>query len=222
MYPSATPAQYQVASQPAAAEAPDDYLSRISEQSIETLRHFGPEAPAKLNAYAIEVEDALLEALGHQQRQAQLIGAQQEYIDKAQAVLQAAQAERNAMMHILSDPGTLADYTTRFFGPDGAFPVQTDEEAERARLEQSLVSDNGRLMPTFNAQAFEDQQTQAQGYSRPQMPSIPNPAAAQGQVSGQQFWEGFSRQADMDITKAWMLLDQATPDQLRSKIIVAE
>lgn len=228
VYPSAEQLQalvsQQVASQQAAAsasQAPDDYLSRISEQSIEALKHFGPEAPAKLNAYAIEVEDALLEALGHQQRQAHLIGEQQAYIEKAQSVLQAAEAERNAMMHILSDPETLADYTTKFFGPGGVMPVQTPEEAERARLEQGLVGDNGRLMPTYNAGNFEPEQQQ-QAYARPQLPAMPQPNAPAPNTSPEAFWTSFSRQADMDITKAWQLLDQASPDQLRAKILVAE
>jgi hypothetical protein len=208
------------APQAASAGQPDDYLSRISEQSIEALKHFGPEAPAKLNAYAIEVEDALLEALGHQQRQANLIGEQQAYIERAQSVLQAAEAERNAMMHILSDPETLADYTTKFFGPEGVMPVQTPEEAERARLEQGLVADNGRLMPTYNAANFEPEQQQA--YARPQLPAMPQPNAPAVSESPEAFWSQFSRQADMDITKAWMLLDQARPEQLRAKILVAE
>lgn len=142
-------------------------------------------------------------------------------------MLKAAEAERNAMMHILSDPETLADYTTRFFGPDGVMPVQTPEEAERARLEQGLVADNGRLMPTFNAQNFEPQQVQQvaeqqQAYQRPQLPSMPQPNAQRGSESPEAFWQQFSRQADMDITKAWMLLDQARPEQLRAKILVAE
>jgi hypothetical protein len=132
------------------------------------------------------------------------------------------------MMHILSNPETLADYTSKFFGPGGVFPVQTDAEAERARLEQGLVGDNGRLMPTFNAEVFEPgqaqqpQAAQQQGYSRPQLPAMPAQGYAEPSASPQQFWNTFSRQADMDITQAWRLLDAARPEQLAAKILVAE
>ncbi len=42
-------------------ESRDGYLSRISDESLEVLQHFGEEAPVLLNKYACAVEDALIE-----------------------------------------------------------------------------------------------------------------------------------------------------------------
>lgn len=100
----------------------DAYLDNISNESLEVLSHFGPEAPFKLNTYACQVEDALLEALKKQQQQAQEIAAQREYIGRVQEVLQAAAQERDAIQKILTDPDQLLDYVSSFFGPQGPCP----------------------------------------------------------------------------------------------------
>ena len=39
----------------------DNYLSKISDESLEVLEHFGAEAPVLLNKYCCSVEDALIE-----------------------------------------------------------------------------------------------------------------------------------------------------------------
>jgi hypothetical protein len=137
----------QIAQQQAAAPAADGYLSSISDESLEVLSHFGAETPAKLNAYSIQVEDALLESLGQQQQQSQVIAEQRDYIERVQAVLQAASADREAMMTILTDPATLSDYTLKFFSEDGPYPVQTPAEAAQAALAQGMVQAGETLMP---------------------------------------------------------------------------
>jgi hypothetical protein len=211
------------APQAPAAEPTDGYLSRISEESIAVLRRFGPEAPSKLNAYAVEVENALLESLGHQHRQAQALQKQQEMITGAREVLDKAIAERKAMMHILSDPSTLADYTVKFFGPDGAFPVQTPAEETRGRLQEGMVrSTGGNMIPTFNGADFEPRQAQAQAQVAPRQ-AMPTPDQAQMPQAGRgNAWDAFRFQAANDITQAWRILDQADPQALRGKIMVAE
>lgn len=102
----------------------DAYLDNISNESLEVLSHFGPEAPFKLNTYACQVEDALLEALKKQQQQAQEIAAQQQTIERLQQSLHAASAERGAMLKILTEPEELLEYVSRFFGPEGPYPGQ--------------------------------------------------------------------------------------------------
>lgn len=100
----------------------DAYLSNISNESLEVLSHFGPEAPVKLNTYACQVEDSLLRALQQKQIHEQQLAQQAEYIEKVQECLQTAAAERESMLHILSDPDQLLDYVSKFFGPEGPYP----------------------------------------------------------------------------------------------------
>jgi hypothetical protein len=100
----------------------DAHLGTFSNESLEVLSHFGTEAPVKLNAYACKLEDALLDTLKREQQQAQQLALQAEYIEKVQGCLQAAQAEREAMQQILSDPEQLLKYVSTFFGPEGPCP----------------------------------------------------------------------------------------------------
>lgn len=208
-----------------AAPSGDVYLDNVSNQSLEILQHFGPEAPAKLNLYATKVEDALMQALGHQKNQAGIIAKQQEYISRVQNVLKAASTERKAMMKVLSDPTELSTYVNGFFGPDGPHPVQTPGEQARAALQQGMIQPTGPLMAAGAGQSQGQPQGQPtaeqQGFRRPQMP-MPTPGAQQGNVSPQSVWNSFSRAMDVDPTKAWMLLDQASPDALRSKVLMVE
>ena len=45
------------------SELGTEFASRVSPESIEVLEHFGPEAPAILNNYAIALEDALIKVV---------------------------------------------------------------------------------------------------------------------------------------------------------------
>lgn len=83
-------------------------FSRISSKSLEVLRHFGPEAPVKLNTYACAIEDALLESLAQQRT--------------LQEQLSALHGERERMETILTDPEQLIAYVSGFFGPQGPCP----------------------------------------------------------------------------------------------------
>lgn len=195
------------------------------------LSHFGAEAPAKLNAYSIQVENALLEALGHQKQQSQVIGEQRDYIERVQAVLKAASADRKAMMKILTDPETLSDYTLKFFSEGGPYPVQTPAEAAQAALEQGMIQSGGTLMPRAENPRMDAygneappaayQQQAQQGYQRPQMPSMPNPAAGSAGQMGDP-WGQFSQLMDTNPQDAWKVLATAPADAVRRKVLFME
>jgi hypothetical protein len=102
-------------SQVGSASARDSYLSQISDQSLEVLEHFGAEAPGLLNQYACAVEDALIE--------------QVQRGNSLNTMLGAAGEERAAMNLMLTDPDILADYVNDFYGPNGPYPTETQEEA---------------------------------------------------------------------------------------------
>lgn len=96
----------------------DSYLDSISNDSLQVLARFGPEAPARLMAYIGQLEIELKQ----QQRQAQELGKQMEYIENLEGHLQAAQSELEALRKILTDPEQLIDYVSRFFGSEGPYP----------------------------------------------------------------------------------------------------
>lgn len=100
----------------------DSYLANISDASLEVLKHFGAEAPIKLNTYACQVEDALLEALKKQQEMAQEIAIQQQYIATIQKARQETALAEQGMRIILTNPDELINYVSWFFGPDGKCP----------------------------------------------------------------------------------------------------
>lgn len=186
-----------------------------------------------------------MQSFNHQKAQAQAIKEQGAWIGKAQQVLKAAHAERQGMMEILTNPDRLADYTTRFFGPDGPAPTLTPGEQARAALEQGLVQSTGPLMPYQRQdevavgpqgqrpqpqlpagqapqQVQPQKQQQQPNFARPQMP-MPTPGGS-NQVSPQSVWSQFSQLMDVDPSKAYMVLDyaQSNPAILRSKVLVMD
>jgi hypothetical protein len=227
--PQPTPVYYQTQAAPPAIApqaAPqeqasaDSYLDNISNQSLEILQYFGPEAPARLNLYATRIEDALTQSVEHQQKQSQFIQQQSAYIEQVRDVLMDVAREREGMMAILSDPDELVDYFNGFFGPNGPVPVQTPGEQARAALEQGMVSREGPLMGFPNHGLAPEGNAQQAQFQRPQMP-MPTPSGNQG-ISPRQAWSRFSQLAESDPTRAWMALDQMGPDVLRSKVLVME
>lgn len=186
------------------------------------LEHFGPEAPIKLNQYAIQIEDAMLQSLQHQEAQAQELARQAAYIADVQDVLDAAADERAALRRVLTEPEILSDYVEQFFGPNGPYPTQTPGEQARASMQEGLVQPTGPLLPHPRQDDVSmGRVAQAQPFQRPQVPPMPAPAAnPQGNPSS--FWSSFSRTMDVRPQMAYQLLDQASPDVLRSKVLFVE
>jgi hypothetical protein len=50
---------------------------------------------------------------------------------------------------------------------------------------------------------------------------IPAPGV-QAASGGEDFWSTFSQMSDRNPALAWQMLSQATPDALRSKVLVSE
>jgi hypothetical protein len=203
-YSPAMPAQAPSYSSESSAVASDEYLQNVSSESLEVLQHFGAEAPALLNRYACVVEDALLA----QARQTAEIASQlqtiQGQLQNSHTVINAA-AEDNAAYHtLLTQPELLANYVNDFFGPNGPYPTETAND----RLAAEVAANEQRFVPP------------AATYQRPQldMPA-PDVQAASG---GDDFWAMFSQLSDRNPAAAWQLLSQATPEALRSKVLVSE
>ena len=175
----------------------------VSPESLEVINHFGADAPAVLNNYAVQIEDALVKTNSQ--------------LQEAVGLLKEIQAEHQSYETILTDPDVLADYTCEFFGENGPYPVE--EPAGQ-------VVGNPGITPQQQAAALQQQQAaaaqqQGQQFARPQMPVPPQP---QAQENTGDFWNNFGTLTDKDPANAWRYLNQAqqTPDIFRNKMLVME
>ena len=105
--------------------------------------------------------------------------------------------ENLAYNEILTNPDVLSDYTLKFFGPEGPYPVYENE----AQLET-------RGYPT-----------QATGY---QMGEFPAPPAASAPQQPENFWGNFNEIMARDPQNAWRVLNQAQPQVVANKLFVME
>ena len=170
----------------------------VSETSLEVINHFGADAPAVLNDYACQIEDALITT---NQQLTEAVGLLQEMSD-----------EHKAYEQILTDPDVLADYTCEFFGPEGPYPVEEDQPAYGAPQ-----------APTFAGQQFQNPQAQTQAQA-PVRPDMPVPPAPQAPADAEDFWKDFGGAADRDPQNAWRYLNaaQQNPEVFRQKLLVME
>ena len=106
--------------------------------------------------------------------------------------------ENLAYNEILTNPDVLSDYTLKFFGPEGPYPVYENE----AQLET-------RGYPTQQIQPEVNNQ-------------FPAPPAAAAPQSPENFWGSFSEQMNVDPQNAWRLLNQAQPQTVANKLFVME
>ncbi len=151
---------------------------------------FGIEAPAILNNYAVQLEGMLDSAV---QWGAEAQGLIQRY---AQFAVNEHQ-ENLAYNEILTNPDVLSDYTLKFFGPEGPYPVY---ESER-----QLETPGYRTAPT-----------------QTNMSEFPAPPAAEGQQQPENFWGTFSEMMARDPQNAWRVLNNAQPATVASKLFVME
>lgn len=193
----------QAPSHQSAPAAQDGYLESVSNESLEVLQHFGAEAPALLNRYACVVEDALLAQARQTAETLQQLQTVGEQLQNSHTVIRAA-AEDNAAYHLLlTDPDLLANYVGEFFGPNGPYPTQTAQDRLAAEVAAS-------------EQFFSPQPS----YQRPAL-DMPAPGVQAGS-GDDEFWSVFSQISDKRPDMAWQVLSQATPEALRSKLLVSE
>ena len=173
----------------------------VSEESLQVIDHFGADAPAVLNDYACKVEDALVKTNGQLQQGVKLLGD--------------LNTEHKAYTRILTDPDILADYTTKFFGPNGPHPLNQQQQQQQQRpVPQQQVQGQGQRVA-------QQPRPQAQAPQRPQMPAPPQPQAASNPTD---FWNNFGNAADRDPQNAWKYLSaaQQNPEIFRQKLLVMD
>jgi len=167
-----------------------DYVG-MSEESRQVMDAFGMEAPAVLNQYALNLEGMLDSAVAWGNRAADtIVGYANFAVNEHQ--------ENLAYNEILTNPDVLSDYTLKFFGPEGPYPVYENE----AQLET-------RGYPTEQMQA-------------PTMGQFPAPPAAAAPQMPENFWGGFNEAMARDPQNAWRMLNQAQPGTVANKLFVME
>lgn len=203
---SSAPVSAPVLSQPQiqGQSGADEYLASVSNESLEVLQHFGTEAPALLNRYACVVEDALLTQAQYTAQAMQELQGVQQQLANAHDVIRAAAEDNSAYHLLLTDPDLLANYVSDFYGPEGPYPVETAQDRLAAEVQAS--------------ERFYE--PQAPSYQRPQL-EMPDPTVQAG-GPGSDFWSVFSQVSERNPAMAWQVLSQATPEALRSKVLVSE
>jgi hypothetical protein len=167
-----------------------DYYN-LSNETRQVIDAFGMEAPAVLNNYALNLEGMLDSAVAWGNRATNAITG---YANFAVGEHQ----ENLAYNEILTNPDVLSDYTLKFFGPEGPYPVYENE----AQLET-------RGYPT-------------QAVAQHQMGQFPAPPASAARQVPENFWGGFNDQMNRDPQNAWRLLNQAQPQTVANKLFVME
>tara|TARA_R100001510_G_C7628464_1_gene187845 strand:- start:363 stop:899 length:537 start_codon:yes stop_codon:yes gene_type:complete len=172
-------------------------LVGMSAESRQVMDAFGIEAPALLNNYAVQLEGMVDEAVQWGNRAATAIKG---YADFAVNEHQ----ENLAYNEILTNPDVLSDYTLKFFGPEGPYPVYESE---------------GELETKGYPTAPIEQQQNVMAQIGQQMPAPPQAEAPQ---APENFWGSFSEQMARDPQNAWRTLNQAQPQTVANKLFVME
>jgi len=127
---------------------------------------------------------------------------QEDHINELEFAATQLAIQNNAYNQILTNPDILSDYTLKFFGPQGPYPVY-ESEAELGLNQAAYGMDT-----SFSGQQFIQP-----------MPSTPEPAAP---VQQGDFWGAFQQQMDADPANAWRLLNMASPQVVQQKLLVRD
>ena len=166
-----------------------DYVG-MSQESRQVVDAFGIEAPAVLNNYALNLEGMLDSAVAWGNQAANTIqGYAQFSVNEHQ--------ENLAYNEILTNPDVLSDYTLKFFGPEGPYPVYENE----GQLETVGYPTQAPMQ---------------------QMGQFPAPPAASAPQQSQDFWGTFKEVMDRDPANAWRVINQAPTQAVANKLFVME
>jgi len=113
--------------------------------------------------------------------------------------------ENLAYNEILTNPDVLSDYTLKFFGPQGPYPVYENE--------QQLETQGYPTAP----------QPQADNNAMSQVgQNFPAPPEAAAPQQPENFWGNFSETMARDPQNAWKVLNQVQPNTVQNKLFVME
>jgi len=186
--PTSSPSSSQTFSVQSLGDVAD--LLQWSPETRHVVSAYGVEAPAILNNYALQLEGMLDSAVAWGTQAKDLIQGYAEFSVNERA-------ENQAYNEILTNPDVLSDYTLKFFGPEGPYPVYENE----TELET----------PGYRTEAVN-----------PMMAQFPAPPSAAAPQQPENFWGNFKQQMDVDPSQAWRILNQAQPQVVANKLFVME
>lgn len=170
----------------------------MSEDSKYVMNAHGIEAPAILNQYALNLEGMLDDAVKW--------GNQAQDLIKGYADFSVQEHQENlAYNEILTNPDVLSDYTLKFFGPEGPYPVYENEQ----QLETQGYPTAPQPEANNNAMAQVGQ-------------NFPAPPEAAAPQQPENFWGNFSETMARDPQNAWKVLNQVQPNTVQNKLFVME
>ena len=169
----------------------------MSEDSKYVMNAHGIEAPAILNQYALNLEGMLDDAVKWGNRAQDLITGYANFsVNEHQ--------ENLAYNEILTNPDVLSDYTLKFFGPEGPYPVYEDEQQLETQGYPTAPQPEGQNVMSQVGQNF---------------PAPPEAAAPQ---QPENFWGNFNETMARDPQNAWKILNQVQPNTVQNKLFVME
>jgi hypothetical protein len=170
----------------------------MSEDSKYVMNAHGIEAPAILNQYALNLEGMLDDAVKW--------GNQAQDLIKGYADFSVQEHQENlAYNEILTNPDVLSDYTLKFFGPEGPYPVYENEQ----QLETQGYPTAPQPEANNNVMAQVGQ-------------NFPAPPEAAAPQQPENFWGNFSETMARDPQNAWKVLNQVQPNTVQNKLFVME
>jgi len=186
--PTSSPSSSQTFSVQSLEDVAD--LLQWSPETRYVVSAYGVEAPAILNNYALQLENMLDSAVAW--------GSQAKGLIESYAAFAVNEHSENLSYNeILTNPDVLSDYTLKFFGPEGPYPVyESEEELENFGYQTEAVD--------------------------PYMGQFPAPPVAAAPQQPENFWGSFKQQMDIDPANAWRLLNQAQPQVVANKLLVME
>ena len=170
----------------------------MSEDSKYVMNAHGIEAPAILNQYALNLEGMLDDAVKW--------GNQAQDLIKGYADFSVQEHQENlAYNEILTNPDVLSDYTLKFFGPEGTYPVYENEQ----QLETQGYPTAPQPEANNNVMAQVGQ-------------NFPAPPEAAAPQQPENFWGSFNETMARDPQNAWKVLNQVQPNTVQNKLFVME
>ena len=170
----------------------------MSEDSKYVMNAHGIEAPAILNQYALNLEGMLDDAVKW--------GNQAQDLIKGYADFSVQEHQENlAYNEILTNPDVLSDYTLKFFGPQGPYPVYENEQ----QLETQGYPTAPQPEANNNVMAQVGQ-------------NFPAPPEAAAPQQPENFWGSFNETMARDPQNAWKVLNQVQPNTVQNKLFVME
>ena len=168
-------------------------LLEWSPESRMVVANYGTEAPAILNQYALNLEGMLDSAVAWGQEATETL--------KGYANFSVQEHQENlAYNEILTNPDVLSDYTLKFFGPEGPYPVyESEQDLETTGYPTAPVQQPGMNVA-----------------------GLPAPPMAEAPQAPQDFWGAFKQQMDVDPSQAWRIMNQADPRVMSNKLFVME